>query len=272
MSGYGYNYRGYSGYNGLGPQTDTWSKPNSYASDHVCKPVIVDAEGRKHPVVYNPDHNTGSCITKTETVVQQVHSPFSSDHKHSSPTKFEYEPLKEYGYGENQWHKPTTDYGYGENKWHKPSTGYGYGDDKWHKPSSPVHDRPHTKLQTEASGPRFSPLSASHWRQTPTNGNHGNTGYGDYQNENYDGYHRKNGIGTEPTMITSGGWARPSHTGWASPPDTSLSKPTNDIGAAMEYLTVVAKPTTFTTSPDSTTSQYSRVSVPISSSPTRPLF
>ncbi|XP_031284356.1 uncharacterized protein LOC116143079 [Pistacia vera] len=218
MSGYGYNYRGNSGYNGLGPQTDTWSKPNSYASDHVCKPVIVDAEGRKHPVVYNPDYNTSYCITKTETVVQQVHSPFSSDHKHSSPTKFEYEPVKEYGYGENQWHKPTTDYGYGENKWHKPSTGYGYGDDKWHKPSSPVHDRPHTKLQTEASGPRFSPLSASHWRQIIQ--------------QNYDDYHRKNGIGTEPTMITSGGWSRPSRTGWASPPDTLLSKPKNDIGAA----------------------------------------
>ncbi|KAJ4719584.1 Nodulation-signaling pathway protein isoform 2 [Melia azedarach] len=248
MSGFGYGYRGYPTYNALAPPPDTWSK-TSYAPDHVCKPVIVDADGRKHPIVYNPGYNTGTTVTKTETVVEQhVHSSFGPEYKHSSHTKVE--PLNHHGHVE----------------------------DNWHKPSSPVHDRPHkvdeflTKVQTEVSQPKkFGPPSP-YWRQSPNSTGyhgHGTTGYGDYskdwhkpsgntiRNGDHHGHYQNNGSQVEPTLITSGGWARPSRSGWAVPPDASLSRPTNDIGAAVEFLKEVAKPSSVTTSP------HTRFTVPI---------
>ncbi|KAK9292783.1 hypothetical protein L1049_020763 [Liquidambar formosana] len=58
---------------------------------------------------------------------------------------------------------------------------------------------------------------------------------------------------TEPAMVTSGTWARPNRSPWAAPAainDTPLSKPTNDIGAAVEYLKeAVTKPSSVTPAP-----------------------
>ncbi|KAJ4719583.1 Nodulation-signaling pathway protein isoform 1 [Melia azedarach] len=291
MSGFGYGYRGYPTYNALAPPPDTWSK-TSYAPDHVCKPVIVDADGRKHPIVYNPGYNTGTTVTKTETVVEQhVHSSFGPEYKHSSHTKVE--PLNHHGHVEDMWHKPSspvpghphkvhspfvTEYKHSSHTKVEPLNHHGHVEDNWHKPSSPVHDRPHkvdeflTKVQTEVSQPKkFGPPSP-YWRQSPNSTGyhgHGTTGYGDYskdwhkpsgntiRNGDHHGHYQNNGSQVEPTLITSGGWARPSRSGWAVPPDASLSRPTNDIGAAVEFLKEVAKPSSVTTSP------HTRFTVPI---------
>ncbi|KAL5770752.1 hypothetical protein ACOSP7_014906 [Xanthoceras sorbifolium] len=320
MSSFGYRYRDSNTNNGLGPQTNDWSR-TTYDSDHVCRPVIIDAEGRKHPIVsYSPTQNTGAYITETETIVQRVHAPVA-EFRYSSAA--DVIPLKGHGYGEDNWRKPvspvrdhhrpqhthspfdeynhssptkgTTLSPFSEYKHNSPTKvvpmkDHGYGEDKWHtKPLSPVRERPQkveefiTEVQTVASRPnRFGPLSANVWQQSPNSnkGYQGNTtGYGDYsdlsskesykpsgntiRNDPSHGYYRKNDSTMEPTINTSGGWARPNRSSWASPPNSSLSKPTNDIGTAMEMLKEAARPTSVTTAP------HSRFTVPVSTGPTK---
>lgn len=235
MAGYGYMYRGYSTSNT--PSLDDRSM-SSYASDHVCRPVVIDAEGRKRPIIsYGPDKNSEQYVTRTETVVQQVQSPFgASEYKHAT----RWDPLDG---AEHQWREPL----------------------------SPVNDRPQdfneffARIQSEASRPRL----PAYWRPTPKfAGYDGRTGgyseYKDmsnkdllkppsgntYRNDDYDDYYRKQGSAMEPVMITSGGWARPSHSAWSAPPDASLSTPTTDINAAMSILKESAKPSV-TTAPQS---------------------
>ena len=111
------------------------------------------------------------------------------------------------------------------------------GSDK-RRPSSPAEDRPPevedflAKVQTEANRPRF-PINAANWRQVapPANANNGDN--------NKDDYNRKNEIATEPTTVTTGGWARPSRSTWRAAPATRegmLGKPTSDIAEALENL------------------------------------
>ncbi|KAF9681676.1 hypothetical protein SADUNF_Sadunf05G0026700 [Salix dunnii] len=80
MARYGQAYRCYSS---TPSSDDYWSK-KSYAPDHVCRPVIIDAEGRKRPVIlYGSDQNADHCDTQTGTISQHVHSPLESEYKHS---------------------------------------------------------------------------------------------------------------------------------------------------------------------------------------------
>lgn len=236
MARYGHAYRGYST-NSTPSSDDFWSK-KSHASDHVCRPVIIDAEGRKMPIIfYGADKNADHYVTKTETIFQQhVHSPLESEYKHSTR-------LTEDPYG---------------------------AEDKFLRPMASVNSHPQnveesiTKVQTDASPPKIAPWDASYWRQAPKS-----TGYEGYdernvfhnkdllkpsgnapRNDSYDDYYRKQGSNMEPTMNTSGGWARPSHSTWAAPPNAPLSGATNDISAAVGLLREVAKPSV-TTSPPS---------------------
>lgn len=233
MAGYGHSYRGYSTHSP--PSSDDWGRTSS-ASDHVCRPVIIDAEGRKRPIIaYDADQNAERYFTETETIVQQrVHSPFDSEYKHGL-----------------RW----TEDPYGaENKFRKPLTS--------------ANGRPQnveefiTKVQTEASQPNGATWNDSHRRQTPkSTGYDGYAGgYGEhndfydkdlpksggqkYRNDNYDDYFRKQGNTFEPSTTTSGGggWGKPYHSARTTSPNASLSGATNDINAAIGLLKEAAKP------------------------------
>ena len=268
MDGYGYGYTysgGYTAYNGVPPRTDEWSK-TSYTSDDVHQPVFTDADGSRKPILsYTPNGNTECYVTKTEI----VEVPFVTGYKQSTPVKVEV-VLMDNGDVESKWNRPSS-----PEKWHRSSSPVRYhAEEKWNRPSSPVHELPQqveefiTKIQTEACRPnKFSPLSATYWRQTPNpNSYHVNTGYGDqsdlsnkegqkpsgntFKNENYDGpYKRDNYL--EPTMTTSGAWAKPSHGAWSTGQGANLSQPTNDINTAMEYLKEAVKPSSGITPPPS---------------------
>ncbi|CBI34242.3 unnamed protein product, partial [Vitis vinifera] len=217
----GYSDGGYTTHNG--PREEEWRKGagNGHA-DHVCRPVIVDAMGRKRPIVcFNPISNTETYVAQTETIVFRT------------PAVTE-----------------------------------------WGRPSSPVHDRPPeveqfiTKIQTEVSEvpTRHGPLTAMNWRQhhNPPKALNGTGGYGEYGNygkDDYwnkpnsniiirsdpsdgddDYYHRNDGT-KEPTITNSNGWGgRPKQAEWATPPGSKLTRPTSDIGAAVEILKEAAMP------------------------------
>lgn len=210
--------------------------------DHVCKPVIIDALGRKRPIVsYGPTSGlqTNGIVTKTETIIEEVHMPAVS-YGNSSPTKVG--NAKDYAAFRGGWNSHDR---------------------------SPKVDEFFSKVQLEASLPeKTSPISDARWRQTDnydgyngsngygSNYNHGSNGWngptgktvGDPYFDGYKGHHqieRDRDGRHEPTINTSGGWVRPSHLGWALPPskDIPLSKPTNDIGTVIDYMKDAAKHT-----------------------------
>lgn len=151
MASYGYPSRGYSTYNDLTPWVKNGSK-TSYATDHVCKPVIVDADGRKHPIVsYTPSNDPETRIIETQTIVmQEVHSPFVNGYKHSSPEhgygNTGYGHVKDTPFANGYKHSfpehghGNTGYGHVEDKWYG-SSNPDPGRDKWYKSSSPDHGR-----------------------------------------------------------------------------------------------------------------------------------
>ena len=92
----------------------------------------------------------------------------------------------------------------------------------------PVHDRPPpeveqiiTKIQTEVTrGPvRRGPLTALNWRQ-PRDGNKPNS----------------NGMVKSDSFDDGNGWGGRKHAEWAAAPNSNLTRPTSDIGAAVEAL------------------------------------
>ena len=129
MAGYGYAYRGNSTYSGVPPRSDEWIK-KSYVSesDNLSRPVIVDAEGRKMPIMLGqtPNYTAQGYVTKVETVVEHVRVPLVIQYRNSSPP--EVGPVKDYGYKvepikENGYKaEPVKDYGYKP----EPVRDYGY--------------------------------------------------------------------------------------------------------------------------------------------------
>ncbi|XVE62884.1 hypothetical protein DITRI_Ditri06bG0155500 [Diplodiscus trichospermus] len=143
MAGYGYTYRGgYTTYNGVAPQTDGWSK-SSHTPDHVCRPVTIDAEGRRKPVVsYAPNGNSEYYVTKTE-VVERV--PFVTGYTQSTPVRVEV--IRDYS--PEKWDKSSSPVRY---QWNRSSSPVRYHtEEKWNKPSSPV--RYHTEPKWRPSSP-----------------------------------------------------------------------------------------------------------------------
>ncbi|KAM4108573.1 hypothetical protein ACB094_03G054200 [Castanea mollissima] len=126
------------------------------------------------------------------------------------------EPIKDYGYKT----EPIRDYRYKTEPMKEygkvePMNDHKYANDKWHRPSSPIHDRPQ-----EVENPRH---------------------------EINDDYLHKNENAMEPTTINTGGWVRPNRATWSTPPpshqdDATLSKPTSDLGTAVENLKEALKP------------------------------
>ncbi|CDP08610.1 unnamed protein product [Coffea canephora] len=176
--------RGYKNYEEVEPYNDGWGytapSGTSY-SDHACRPVIVDADGKKHPIIQYAS-GTGGYVMKTERIVEYRYSPD--------------EPL---------------------------------ADHRRYEQHSPAYDRPEkvenflTKVQDDASRPvtKVSVPIISNWRANPNSAgkDHG-TG-----TKNKDMYYERPGSNHRP--IT------PSH-----PP----SKPTNDIGTAVDFLAEAIKP------------------------------
>lgn len=313
----GYTDGGYTTHNG--PREEEWRKGagNGHA-DHVCRPVIVDAMGRKRPIVcFNPISNTETYVAQTETIVFRTPAVteyrFSApgrvgEHKHSYPVREEEYKLgspgrvdeqkysypvrvEEYKHGspgrvdEHKYsypvrveYKPSSPGKVDEHKYSHPVRVEEYKHsppaNRWGRPSSPVHDRPPeveqfiTKIQTEVSEvpTRHGPLTAMNWRQhhNPPKALNGTGGYGEYGNygkDDYwnkpnsniiirsdpsdgddDYYHRNDGT-KEPTITNSNGWGgRPKQAEWATPPGSKLTRPTSDIGAAVEILKEAAMP------------------------------
>jgi hypothetical protein len=97
MSGYGYANRGSSTYNGVPPRANEWSEASYASDDHVCRPVIVDAEGRKTPIVVSMPNLYGQgYVAIVERVVEHVRVPVFTQYRQSSQPKIE--PVEDYGY------------------------------------------------------------------------------------------------------------------------------------------------------------------------------
>ncbi|XP_058076345.1 uncharacterized protein LOC131224922 [Magnolia sinica] len=64
--------------------------------DHVCRPVIVDADGTTRPgiVILPPETQTEGIVTKIETVVERVYAPSTTPYTTGSVTLLE--PKEEY--------------------------------------------------------------------------------------------------------------------------------------------------------------------------------
>ncbi|KAL7204781.1 hypothetical protein ACSBR2_017817 [Camellia fascicularis] len=154
MAGHNYMNRGY---------TDDQNKANYggfECSDHVCRPIIVDTEGRKRPIIsYTPNHHgSESYVTSTETIVDHTPVVVTTEYQYST-TATKVEPLEDYGVTTtNKWRRPSspvldrpqvmvTEYGYSSPTEVEPRNNYGVTNDKWHRPSSSVHDRPQVGLR-----------------------------------------------------------------------------------------------------------------------------
>ncbi|KAL0005712.1 hypothetical protein SO802_013273 [Lithocarpus litseifolius] len=121
-------YRGNSTYSGVPPRSNEWIK-KSYVSesDNLSRPGILDAEGRKMPIMLaTPNYTAQGYVAKVETVVEQVRVPLVIQYRNSSPP--EVVPVKDYGYKvepikENGYKaEPFKDYGYKP----EPVKDYGY--------------------------------------------------------------------------------------------------------------------------------------------------
>ncbi|KAG7969014.1 hypothetical protein I3843_07G009100 [Carya illinoinensis] len=223
----------------------------SYASEsnQVSRPVMIDAEGRKMPVIVcTSNQSEQSYLVET---IEPIRTPLVSEYTHGSPPKADL--VKNYG---NGYSPPTKA---------EPVKDYVRDDDNQRRHSSPARDRPRevevflNKVQTEASQPnRVGSLGASPWGQTPVSNEQtryvGNSGY------SYD----KNGLVTEPTM------RRPSRSAWAPATprnDTKLDTPTSDIATAMENLKEGARGLSVTNVPPQ-----SRYNIPLSTGPKRDTY
>ncbi|GAB4835938.1 hypothetical protein Ancab_000856 [Ancistrocladus abbreviatus] len=137
MAQYGYSNRGYKSYDGGELQNESSNArytENGY-SDHVCKPVLTDSEGRNHPIIgYNLSSPSPMYVQRTDVLVKEAGAA-------------------EYicSWGDK-----------------------GVANGRLGKPQSPVHDRAQkideskTKAQTEEIRPttKVAPVN-SNWRQPP---------------------------------------------------------------------------------------------------------
>ncbi|KAJ6305752.1 hypothetical protein OIU78_021145 [Salix suchowensis] len=84
MARYGQAHRCYSS---TPSSDDYWSK-KSYAPEHVCRPVIIDAEGRRRPVIFHgSEQNADHCVPQTGTISQHVDEFFTEAQAGASRSK-----------------------------------------------------------------------------------------------------------------------------------------------------------------------------------------
>ncbi|KAL3501748.1 hypothetical protein ACH5RR_036197 [Cinchona calisaya] len=188
--------RGYTNYSEMEPYTDGWVN-TTYSgtgySDHVCRPVVVDAEGRKSPIIrYASGHNTEEYqVMKAERIVKHI--------SHAAPIV-----------------SPLTNYRKGEL-------------------GSP-YDRPEKvgDFLNEVSRPISSPFG-SNWRAHPNLKD--NDGTAKYVDDSHLIREPQTYKGTNPMFDNKAMYNRgpmmSSH---------SLSKPTNNIGSAVDFLAEAINP------------------------------
>ncbi|XP_057499312.1 uncharacterized protein LOC130783602 [Actinidia eriantha] len=241
MSGFNFN---------RGSYTDDWNKAsyggNGY-SDHVCRPVIIDAEGRKRPIIaYSPYQGSENYVTeRTERIVEHVRTPVVlTEYKYTSQAQVE--PLRDY-VTNDKWPSSQVydrpEYRYGSPPKMEPVKDSRV--DNWRRPSSPVHDRPPkvedfiTKVQTEASRPTRPLFSAVNWRNPPNAAGQGRVTDDRVSDNNY-----KRDETFQVPYVNNKELGRPGHrvTTPSLQTNNPLSGPTNDIGKAMEVLTQAVKP------------------------------
>ncbi|KAK6911457.1 Exportin-5, C-terminal domain [Dillenia turbinata] len=141
MSRNGYPNKGYSDYKGLEHHSDEWNggrygnANNGYPD--VYRPVLIDAEGNKRPIIcYNP-HDTETYVTKTETIIEEVRIPLVQDYRYISTN---IEPFGDYG-AIDQKVMPVSQ-GY-----RRPTKDDELGNNIWRRPVSPDRARPLQKLR-----------------------------------------------------------------------------------------------------------------------------
>ncbi|KAF7129159.1 hypothetical protein RHSIM_Rhsim10G0110300 [Rhododendron simsii] len=112
---------------------------NGY-SDHVCRPVIVDADGRKRPIISygSPIAIKESFVTtRTERIVKHVRAPVVVADYNTYSSQARVEPLKEYGVTNDKRSNPSTtvydrpEYWYNSPPKMEPVSNYGVANDNW---------------------------------------------------------------------------------------------------------------------------------------------
>lgn len=170
--------RGYKNYEGVEPYNDGWGYTAPLGTN---RPVIVDADGRKHPTIQYAS-GTGGYVMTTERIVEYRYRPD--------------EPL---------------------------------ADHRRYEQHSPVYNCPEkaenflTKVQDEASRPvtKASIPIISNWRANPNSAG------------------KDHGTGTKNKDMY---YERPSSNHSPVSPSHPLSKPTNDIGTAVDFLSAAINP------------------------------
>lgn len=275
MASYAYKggYTTYNGVNT--PQTEGWSKPSYASDHAYQPVAIDAEGRRKPAVIsYTPTGKGEYYVKKTEIVehvpfvstgYKQTSAPVRvevirdyGDHHadqgkwnrpSSSPEKWgkPSSPVR-YHADEEKWNRHSSPVRYhAEDKWNKPSSPVRYRvEEKWNRPSSPAdHERPQqveefiTKIQTQASQQqqpsKFSPLSPTHWRETPNFSPPAKTGYGHQGDLSGKEWQKPSVNFLDPTP-------KPSYGSWSKGQGANLGQPTSDINTAMQYLTEAAKP------------------------------
>eukprot|EP00262_Sarcandra_glabra_P015950 TRINITY_DN5033_c0_g1_i1.p1 TRINITY_DN5033_c0_g1~~TRINITY_DN5033_c0_g1_i1.p1 ORF type:complete len:325 (+),score=34.29 TRINITY_DN5033_c0_g1_i1:33-977(+) len=239
-------------YNGFESNGDGWKKLG-FASeghrDHVCRPVIIDTDGRARPafMVLPPHHHNGDTIvTKTETVAEYVYptSPASA-HTNGFATK---QAVKDYTVSNDGLGRPGGPYqvrtpkikeyigsdqtsGFATKEGVKDytisNTGLG-------RPGGPFQDQtPNPKIKENTSSDQTASRNYPWSRASVTTAT---------QQLNFGGPLRRDESLLDsvkaPTVLNKDGWSRPGRLGWRTPiyQESSVSTPTNDIGSAIDYV------------------------------------
>lgn len=181
------------------------------------------------------------------------------------------------GIGTTGWSKPSNHtYEATTNGWGTPSGGTnGIGTTGWRKPSSPTYETTTNGWGAPTGG--TNDIGTGGWSRPSsktnditTNGWSRPTGAATQQ-KFYDGYYPKNESSLDeyhtPTMTTTDAWGRPSRVGYVKPSsyESTITKPTSNIGAAVDYVRESVRPSSVT----AMAPRHVRFSAP---SPTYPMY
>lgn len=145
---------------------------------------------------------------------------------------------------------PTTD----TNPWGRPRGGTnGIGTDGWSRPSSATYETNTNGWGTPIGGTNN--IGTGGWGRPSSKNNDITTNGWSRPTETafYDGSYGKNESSLDeyhtPTVTSTDAWGRPKRVGWAKPSgyESNITKPTSDIGAAVDYINESVRPSSATT-------------------------
>ncbi|XP_052194265.1 uncharacterized protein LOC127802471 [Diospyros lotus] len=122
------------------------SRDGSDYPDHECRPVIVDAEGRRRPLIsYHPSRGTGGYAVSTVEEIEHVRMPVVvAEYRYVSQMGMQ--PPRDYAYTDDQWHTPPSpEYKYRNQGTVEPLKAYGYKNEGQRSPPRLVGDPPEYK-------------------------------------------------------------------------------------------------------------------------------